>query len=139
MVLFEIPGVRRSAEDSVYSLRIFFSHNLQNLYLNFQSVDFFPKKPCLYGQIPKFCNKVTIYFPNPQIANKFSPIESFLSVKTCFLSANFYGTSAHIPSVSLFCNPRTVAMFHTIPEQGKNWTPKQSIPEQHGLFVLPYF
>ncbi len=44
----------------------------------------------------------------------------------------FGGTSAHIPSVSLFCNPRTVARFHTIPEQGKNRTPKQSIPEQHG-------
>jgi hypothetical protein len=47
-----------------------------------------------------------------------------------------FGTLAHIPSVSLFCNPWTVAMFHTIPEQGKNWTPKQSIPEQHGLFAF---
>ena len=46
------------------------------------------------------------------------------------------GTSAHIPCVSLFCNPQTVARYHTIPEQGKNQTPKQSIPEQHGLFVF---
>ncbi len=43
------------------------------------------------------------------------------------------GTSAHIPSVSIFCNPRTVAMFHTIPEQGKIPTLKPSIPEQHGF------
>jgi hypothetical protein len=49
------------------------------------------------------------------------------------------GTSAHIPSVSLFYNPRTVVMFHTIPEQGKNQTSKQSIPEQHGLYFLTLF
>jgi hypothetical protein len=49
------------------------------------------------------------------------------------------GTSAHIPCVSLFCHPLIVARFHTVPEQEKNWTPKQSIPEQHGLFVFNLF
>ncbi len=39
-----------------------------------------------------------------------------------------------IPSVSVFCNPRTVARFHTIPEQGKITNSKQSIPEQHGFY-----
>ena len=62
-----------------------------------------------------------------------------LATQNCMLLISLlniiiFGTSAHIPGVSLFCNPWTVAMFHTIPEQGKNWTPKQSIPEQHGLF-----
>jgi hypothetical protein len=30
-------------------------------------------------------------------------------------------------------------MFHTIPEQGKISTSKQSIPEQHGLYFLTLF
>jgi hypothetical protein len=60
--------------------------------------------------------------------------EDFGTAINIHRKAKEIGTSAHIPSVSVFCNPRTVAMFHTIPEQGKITTSQPSIPEQHDFY-----
>ena len=80
-----------------------------------------------FGGIAQGCNKTGQKSTNAMF------IMTRAEIASALVAGKNLGTSAHIPSVSLFCNPRTVARFHTIPEQGKNRTPKQSIPEQHGL------
>jgi hypothetical protein len=84
VVLSEVTRVQRS-EDGFYSLEIFFSCNLQYTHLNFLSAKFFSKHHVFVAQIVKFCNKVTIYFQNPQIANKFSQMINFLWKLVCYL------------------------------------------------------
>ncbi len=45
---------------------------------------FFPKNNDFVVQVAYFHNKVTIFFPNPQIGFHFPQLENFLSGKTCF-------------------------------------------------------
>jgi hypothetical protein len=51
----------------------------------------------------------------------------------------YIGTLAHIPCVSLFCSPWTVARFHTIPEQGENWTQNSLFQSSTAYLVLTLF
>jgi hypothetical protein len=51
---------------------------------------FLPKNPVFVTQIAKICDKVTIFFPTPQIESTISQIESFLSAEWRFISVEFY-------------------------------------------------
>jgi hypothetical protein len=121
---------------------IFCIGNLSPYIFYWQSVPIY----CLLAKCPcfLFIGKVSPYFVYWQDVHIFCLLARFphiffilgifLIVKHSSHTVFFFvGMSAHIPSVSVFWNPRTVAMFHTIPEQGKIPTSKPSIPEQHGF------
>ena len=72
----------------------------------------------------------TVFEKNQETWNSQNLVRSFSSYP-CTIN---YGLPAHIPCCSRMYNPWTVPTWHAIPEQGGKWTPKQTFPEQQGLF-----